>query len=76
MKKLIHRLRFSKFTRIAEGLLFALISASALLLCLTGINNQSEMQISTTLTFCVAMISMLMGLASLFHNEEVSKEEV
>lgn len=72
MNRFIHRFRLSKYKRITEGLIFALISATALLLCLNSINDPTESQINMALTFCVAMISMLMGLAALFHKEEVS----
>jgi predicted permease len=74
MKKMINSYCISKFKRIVEGLLFAIISASALILCLNHINNQTQSQISVIMTFCVAMISMLMGLSSLFHKEEVPEE--
>lgn len=70
MKKMINKYRFSKYKRIAEGLLFAFISAVALLMCLDSIFSQAESRISIIMMFCIAMISMLMGLSSLFHKEK------
>jgi high-affinity Fe2+/Pb2+ permease len=73
MKYIVHRFRISKFKRFAEGLLYAFISGIALIQCLTNINTQTNSQIM--LTFSIAMISMLMGLISMFHNEQVPKRK-
>lgn len=71
MKKIIHRLRISKFKRFAEGLLFAIISIVALILCLSISNTNSQFLV--TLTFVISMVSMLMGLVSMFHKDQNQK---
>lgn len=73
MKKIIYRYRISKFRRFTQGLLFAVISATALILCLTVVYAESDSRFLISFTFGIAIISMLLGLVSMFHKEQVPK---
>ena len=73
MKKYVERYRISKFRRFTQGLLFAVISATALILCLTVIYAEYDAQLLISFTFAIAIISLLMGLVSMFHKEEAPK---
>jgi len=70
MKRIVHKYQISKFKRFMNGLLFAIISTIALTLCLTIISDHASSLIDIIFPFGVAMISMLMGFVSMFHENE------
>lgn len=74
MRKMVHKYRLSKFRCFVSGLLFALISMIALILCLVYIYTRADALIQISLTFGVASISLLLGLLSIFGNIEMQKE--
>jgi choline-glycine betaine transporter len=76
MRRIVYRYRISKFKRFTNGLLFALISVAALMLCLTDISNPATAQVEIILPFSVAILSMLMGFITMFRNNEVPKEKI
>jgi hypothetical protein len=76
MKKIVHKYRVSKFKCFMSGMLFAVISVIALALCLTDIYKQTAVNTEIILPFTIAIISMLMGLFSMFKNNEVPKEKI
>ena len=76
MKKIVYKYRVSKFKRFMSGLLFAIISIIALLLCTSDISQQSTSQAGIILPFFIALISMFLGLFSMFRNGEVRKEKI
>lgn len=76
MKKMINRYRISKFKRFSNGLLFAMISVVCLILCVIDIPKQTTLQADILLPFIIAVISMLLGFISIFHEEEAPKQKV
>lgn len=68
MKNFIHRYRMSKYRCFAGGLLFAVISATALIFCLSYADFQPDAQVKITLCFVIAISSLLMGLIYMFRN--------
>jgi len=75
MKKVFNKYKLSKYKRFTNGLLFAVISTIALLLCITDL-SQSTSQAEIILPFTIAIISMFLGLFSMFRNSEVRKEKI
>jgi predicted permease len=63
-----------KFKRFASGLIFAIISTIALVLCLADMNANSQSRMF--LCFSIAAVSLLMGLISMFRNDEAPKEKI
>ncbi|MHB8128508.1 MAG: hypothetical protein ACYDEX_05885 [Mobilitalea sp.] len=76
MKKIVYKYRISKFKRFTNGLLFAIIAVIALILCLVDISNNSTKQVEIILPFVIAIISMTLGLLSMFGNNELPKEKI
>ncbi|MDF2943726.1 MAG: hypothetical protein K0S01_2584 [Herbinix sp.] len=76
MKKIVYKYKISKFKRFTSGLLFAIISTIALTLCLTDIPQPSASQAEIILPFMIAIISMFLGLFSMFRDGEVRKEKI
>lgn len=76
MKKIFNKYKISKFKRFTNGLLFAVISTIALLLCITDLSQQSTSQVEIILPFTIAIISMFLGLFSMFRNNGVRKENI
>jgi hypothetical protein len=75
MKRLVYKYRTNKFKRFTEGLLFAVITMIALSLCLTAILNHTAQE-EIILPFCMAIISMLMGIVAMFGRSEIPKEKI
>lgn len=75
MKKIVYKYQISKFKRFVSGLLFAIISIIALSFCLFDFNGRTNSQSRMFLFFVIAMISMLMGLVSMFR-KELPKEKI
>ncbi len=73
MKQMVYRYRFSKFKCFLNGLLFAVISMIALLLCLSDISKAADSEV--ILPFFVAIISMLLGIISMLHDNRIRKEK-
>ncbi|MDD3174803.1 MAG: hypothetical protein PHF63_14310 [Herbinix sp.] len=76
MKKIVHNYRISKYSRFTSGLLFAVISAVALILCVSYTYSQTNSRFGISLTFAIAIFSLLMGMVSMFRNNEVPKEKI
>lgn len=73
MKKVVRRLRFSKYKRFTEGLLFAIISGIALILCLSIMTSRVVSSVDILLPFSIAIISMLLGFVVMFRQDVSSK---
>lgn len=75
VKKMIHIYFVSKYKYFSRGLLFAIISLIALVLCLVCIFEQTNSKLNILFTFGIALLSMIMGLVSMFYKNDISKEE-
>ena len=75
MKKFVYKYRISKFRRFTAGLLFAIISATALILCYTVTFDKTNSHLIISLIFSIAIVSMLMGLISMFRKEQMPKRK-
>lgn len=71
MKKLMNKYRYSKFKRCANGLLFALISTISLAHCLSELMDKKSASAGTVLPFIIAIVSLLIGLVSLFRENDI-----
>lgn len=76
MKKLVKRYRFSKYKKFTEGLLFAIISGIALILCLSIMTSRVASSVEIIFPFTVAIISMLMGFVVMFRQDVTSKHKI
>lgn len=70
MKSMVYRYRFSKFKRFTNGLLFAVISIVALILCVMDISGNTASRVKAILPFTIASISMLMGFVTMFYQPD------
>ena len=70
MRKFINKYRVSKYNRFLNGMIFALITVVALIMCLAGMTEQSQISADTILAFAIAIISILMGMFSMFRNPD------
>ena len=68
MKRMIQKYRFSKYKRFTNGLLFAVISMTALYLCISDIYGKTENSFEIMFPFVVALISMFLGFLTMFHS--------
>jgi hypothetical protein len=75
MKRIVYRYRISKFKPFTNGLLFAIITIIALALCLADISDHTA-EAEIILPFGIAILSMSMGIVSMFHNSEIPKEKI
>lgn len=76
MRKIVHKYKIYKFKRFTNGLLFAIISIIALTLCLMDITDHAASPYEIILPFSVAIISMLMGFITMFHDNQSTKEKI
>ncbi|MBB2183043.1 hypothetical protein H0486_09145 [Lachnospiraceae bacterium MD1] len=76
MKRLIRSNHIRKFKVLLGGLLYALISIVALILCLSEMTKYSSPQPEILLPFGVAMISMILGIHSMFGKGQLQKEHL
>ncbi len=76
MKKMVNRYKISKFKCFMNGLIFALISIAALLLCLSGLSDYAASGSEVILPFFIAIASMLLGMVSMFRSKEIRKEKI
>ena len=70
MKRLVTKYKVSKYKRVTSGLLFAFITVIALALCLIEITAHTETKADILLPFAISIVSMLMGLVSMFYNKD------
>ncbi len=70
MKKIVYKYRISKFKRFANGLLFAIISCTALILCFSGKTADPIPKTDILLPFTIAAISLILGFFTMFHQEK------
>jgi hypothetical protein len=75
MKKMVKKYKFSKFKCFLNGMIFASISLIALILCMSEITVYCSEPSEVILPFFVAIISMLLGLVSMFYNKDIRKEK-
>lgn len=76
MKKVVKKYNSNKFCRFINGLLFGVISFGSLAYCTTNIIKNTNIQLNIVLPFLLAIISMLMGMFTMFRRPQVSKELV
>ena len=76
MKKMVNRYKISKFKCFMNGLIFAVISIVALPLCLSGLSDYAASGSAVILPFFIAIISLLLGLVSMFRSKEIRKEKI
>lgn len=76
MKRIVYRYRISKFKRFMNGLVFAIISVIALILCFIGITDQAAARSEIILPFGIAIISMLMGFVTMFKEPQESNQKI
>lgn len=70
MLRIINKLRYSKYKRFIEGLLFALISMITIILCVLAITDKSATDSDVILPFILSIISLLTGFVVMFHDSE------
>jgi hypothetical protein len=75
MRRMVKRYKFSKFKCFFNGMIFACISMLALLLCMSGITVSSKEPSEIILPFFISMISMLLGLYSMFYHKDIRKRK-
>jgi len=68
MKKVIKKFKSCRLKIFYKGLLFASISVIALLLCLHSISSNNSTQTDVLLPFLLAILSLFMGFAAMFHD--------
>lgn len=76
MRRVVYRYKISKFKRCMNGMMFALISIIALLLCMSDISRNTASQYEVILPFFIAIISMLLGLFTMLHETGKTKEKI
>ncbi|MGF7144007.1 hypothetical protein HNQ56_002437 [Anaerotaenia torta] len=74
MKQVVYKYKYSKFKCFLNGLVFAVISTIALLLCLSDLSKAADSKV--ILPFFIAIVSMLMGIVSMFYSGGLSKEKI
>lgn len=75
MRRMVKKYKFSKFKCFLNGLIFASISLISLLLCMSEITVYSAEPAEVIPPFFIAIISMLLGLFSMFYNNNIGKEK-
>lgn len=72
MIKLMHHCGKSKFRCFLSGLLFAGITAAALIFCVMGIRSKNVSAPEIMLPFGIAILSMLVGVITMYGLERRS----
>lgn len=75
MKRMVYRYKISKFNRFMNGMVFALISMIALILCMSDITQSSANESGFILPFFIAIVSLLLGLFTMLRDKEIRKEK-
>jgi len=75
MRRMVKKYKFSKFKCFMNGMIFASISLISLILCMSEITVYSAEPSEVILPFFIAIISMLLGLFSMFYNKNIGKEK-
>lgn len=75
MRRMVKKYKISKFKCFMNGMIFASISLISLILCVSEITVYSAEPSEVILPFFIAIISMLLGLFSMFYNKNISKEK-
>lgn len=75
MRRMVKKYKISKFKCFMNGMIFASISLISLILCMSEITVYSAEPSEVILPFFIAIISMLLGLFSMFYNKNISKEK-
>ncbi len=76
MKRVVYRYKISKFKRCMNGMMFALICGIALILCMTDLSHGSATQYEVILPFFIAIVSLLLGLFTMLHDNGRTKEKI
>lgn len=72
MRSLMYRYRSSKFKCFLNGLVFALLSIIAMLLCINFLMDQTATRLDVLFPFVLSVISMLLGFISMFRTNAFS----
>lgn len=75
MRRVVYRYKISKFKRCMNGMMFALISTIALILCMSDISQSTADQQNVILPFFIAIVSLLLGLFTMLHDKGRTKEK-
>jgi uncharacterized membrane protein YtjA (UPF0391 family) len=59
-----------------NGMMFALISSIALILCLSDISHSTASQTEVILPFFIAIVSLLLGLFTMLHDKGRTKGNI
>ncbi|NLO08325.1 MAG: hypothetical protein GX129_00430 [Clostridiales bacterium] len=73
MRNFLSKYRTSKFRCFLNGLIFAGFSMIAMFLCVNFLMDKSATRIEVLIPFALSIISMLLGFASMFKTERLSK---
>lgn len=68
MRRIVNQFKISKFKRITEGLIFAVISCISIILCLLYISNSKATNMEIFVPFIIALISLLLGFVTMFRD--------
>lgn len=68
----MYRYRSSKFKCFLNGLVFALLSIIAMLLCINFLMDQTATRLDVLFPFVLSVISMLLGFISMFRTNAFS----
>jgi mannose/fructose/N-acetylgalactosamine-specific phosphotransferase system component IID len=72
MRNILRKFKSSKYRCFYKGLTYALLSVMAMFLCIFFIKDKSSTKFDILFSFCLAVICMLQGLASMYKNYETS----
>lgn len=75
LKKFIYRYRKNKFKRFLDGLTFAVISIISLIICHIYITDHAASLVKIILFFIIALLSLFLGFAAMFHNSKSKKRQ-
>lgn len=76
MRRVIHIYHYSKFKNFLAGLLFAGIAMTALAFCISALNNNAISRPEAVLPFTIAVISILMGIKTMFGQKDFTDSTI
>lgn len=76
MKKVVKKYHNHKFCRFINGMLFGIISLGFLTYCTSNVIESNHIELKIIIPFFFAIISMLMGMFTMFRRNRVSEELV
>ncbi|MDF2486530.1 MAG: hypothetical protein K0R46_2698 [Herbinix sp.] len=75
MKRMVYRYKISKFNRFMNGMVFALISMIALILCMSDITQSSANESGVIFPFFISIVSLSLGLFTMLRDKQIRKEK-